>query len=248
MRVPIDVVIITWNDGPLLDVAVGSALASEDVDVSVFVVDNGSEPPAAAADDPRVRLVRSDVNLGVSKGRNVGVREGCNELVCILDSDAALHPDTLTGLANALLESDDVGLVGPVFRGQNPEDSGGAAPTLSLKLARALRHTASYRTTRREGDVRWDVDFVIGACQLFRRSAYEAVGGIDERWFYGPEDADFCMRIKDAGWRVVQCGDVVCDHPPRRRNRQLLTRRGLAHAKAVIGFLWRHRAFQGVDG
>jgi hypothetical protein len=248
MSASIDVVIITWNDGSLLHTAIESVLCSDGVDVKIYVVDNGSAPPASVPDDHRIHLIRSDENLGVSKGRNVGVRAGDGSFVCLLDSDAALHPETLAGLRDALIESDDIGLVGPVFAGQEPEESGGAAPTLSRKVARVFGRTSSYESTRQPDQARWDVDFVIGACQLFRRRAYDDVGGIDERWFYGPEDADFCMRMRNAGWSVRQCGDVVCDHPPRRRNRKLLTRRGIAHAKAVAEFLWRHRSYRGVDG
>lgn len=244
----IDVVILTWNDGPLLEGAVGSAIDSRDVDVTVFVVDNGSDPPAGLVPRPNVVLLRQEENLGVARGRNLGVRAGTSNLVCLLDSDARLHGDTLASLSTVLECDSDVGLVGPVFVDQRPEDSGGAAPTLGRKVARVLGRTSSYGSTRPVGSARWDVDFVIGACQLFRREAYDAVGGIDERWFYGPEDADFCIRLRDAGWRVMQCGDVVCDHPARRRNRRLFTRRGLAHSKAVAEFLWRHRRYRGVNG
>ncbi len=243
----VDVVILTWNDGALLERAVRSALDSEDVRATIVVVDNGSDPPAEVVVDPRVALVRLESNVGVSRGRNIGVRAGTASLVCLLDSDAVLHRRTLAVLADAGAVS-GVGLTGPVFSGQRPEDSGGAAPTLYRKVRRVLGWSASYGSTRDTRSNRWDVDFVIGACQLFRRDAYDAVGGIDERWFYGPEDADFCMRLREAGWRVVQCQDAACDHPPRRRNRRLLTRRGLAHAKAVAEFLWRHRHYEGVNG
>ena len=125
---PISVVILTWNDGAVLDIALKSALASESVDVEIVVVDNGSEPPAVVDTDPHVRLVRSAVNLGVSKGRNLGVRSGTGHLVCFLDSDAELEPRTLATLADAVESSPDIALAGPVFRDQEPEESGGRAP------------------------------------------------------------------------------------------------------------------------
>ena len=55
----VDVVILTWNDGPLLDAAVDSALVSQGVDVRVFVVDNGSDPPATvvASDEHTVAFL-----------------------------------------------------------------------------------------------------------------------------------------------------------------------------------------------
>lgn len=239
----VDVVILAWNDGELLDSAVASALASVGVDVTVTVVDNGSDEPVPPHPDPRVTVARSDHNLGVAAGRNRGVRLGKAPVVCILDSDARLEPECLGRLAEELLSAPEIGLVAPVFVGQAPEDSGGRAPGLAVKAARALNLRADYRSSRSPEDRAWDVDFAIGACQMFRRAAYEAVDGIDERYFYGPEDVDFCLRLREAGNRVRQVGDAACHHPPRRRFRNLATRRGVQHATAVVRHLWRHRRF-----
>jgi len=235
----VDVVILTWNDGEMLKAAVASALRSEGVDVNVIVVDNGSEPPAVVPDDPRVRLIRNDANLGVAPARNQGVRAGSAPIVCLLDSDARLHPGTLRALHSRL--DDDAALISPVFDGQAPEASGGRAPGVLRKASRALGLTEFYGSTRPSDRIpTWDVDFTIGACQLIRRRAFEQVGGLDSSIFYGPEDVDFCLRLKTAGWRVYQTSATSCHHPPRRRNRRLLTRRGMAHAIAVLKHLRRH--------
>jgi len=235
----IDVVILTWNDGAMLGEAVRSALASKSVDVIVTVVDNGSMPPAVVPDDPRVRLIRNETNLGVA-ARNQGVQDGTAPTICLLDSDARLHPDTLRLLWDRL--ADDTGLISPVFDGQAPEESGGRAPGLLRKASRAVGLTSVYGSTRPdERPTTWDVDFTIAACQLIRRQAYEQVGGLDWSIFYGPEDIDLCLRLKHGGWRVAQTTDSGCFHPPRRRNRNLFTRRGLAHALAVAKHLRRHR-------
>jgi GT2 family glycosyltransferase len=238
----VDVVVLTWNDGVKLDPAVSSALASADVHVRVVVVDNGSEPPATVPDDPRVRLVRNQVNRGVAAGRNQGVALGEAPLVCLLDSDAQLHPAALSTMAARLLDDPGVALVVPTYMGQSPEASAGKAPSGLRKIARGLNLRDDYAAVPRNPlDRWWDVEFGIGACQLFRRKAYAAVNGIDESWFYGPEDVDFCLRLRAADHRVVQVADELCDHPPRRRFRRVLTRRGLDHSVAIAAYLWRHR-------
>lgn len=238
----VDVVILTWNDGALLAAAVDSALASTGVDVRVIVVDNASEPPATVPDDPRVTLVRNVDNRGVAPGRNQGAALGSSPFVCFLDSDARLLPPTLDRLLEHLVGDGRVALTAPVFVGQPAEASAGRAPSLSDKALRLLDLRTTYRPVRATGPS-WDVDFAIGACQLVRRTAFEAVGGFDETYFYGPEDVDLCLRLREAGLRVVQVADAACHHPPRRRNRSILTRRGVHHAEAVVRHLWRHRGF-----
>jgi len=238
---PVDVIILTWNDGELLDGAVQSALAQTGVDARVTVVDNGSDPPAVVADE-RVRMIRSDDNLGVGRGRNLGVTNTESQFVCFLDSDARLHPDALTHLVAPLVDDDSVGLTAPVFSGQRPEASAGRAPTVRRKIARALNRTDVYERVPGQGAVaHCDVDFTIGACQVFRRAAFDAVGGVDDTAAFGPEDVDFCLRIRDAGWRVLQVAAAGCDHPPRRAFKGLATARGIKHARAVLRHFWRHR-------
>lgn len=243
-RPAVDVVVLTWNDGDRLRIAVASALESTGVDVRVQVVDNGSELPLALPDTGAVEVVRNEQNRGVAPGRNQGVHLGTASYVCFLDSDARLHPDCLAKLSEPLESNSDVGLAAPVFTDQAPEASAGRAPSLGRKVRRVLNLTDSYASARVEGQPWWDVDFAIGACQLFRRAVFDEVDGLDESYFYGPEDVDFCLRIREHGWRVVQVAAARCDHPPRRRNRRLLTRRGLRHAWAVSRHLWRHRAFR----
>ncbi len=238
----IDVVVLTWNDGALLGEALRSVLESSDVDVSVIVVDNGSDPPATVPDDARARLLRNTTNRGVAAARNQGARAGSAPLLCLLDSDARLQPAALRCMADILTADAGVAVVGPVFVGQPPEASGGKAPTLRTKLARVVDLRSTYLPSERSGPT-WDVDFCIGACQLIRREAWDAIGGLDESYFYGPEDVDFCLRLHEAGWRVVQTSDAAVHHPPRRRNKRVLTRRGLRHAWAVARHQWRHRHF-----
>lgn len=239
----IDVVILTWNDGGLLDCAVDSVHASIGVRVRCIVVDNGSDPPARPVLADTDLLVRLETNSGVAAGRNIGARHATAPLVCFLDSDAVLRPDTLRVLSDALLRDPDLALVAPVFDGQEPTDSGGLAPTFGRKLGRVTGRTDAYEPGRPHSGL-IGVDFAIGACQLFRREAFDHVDGLDERYFYGPEDADFCMRLRLDGWRVAQVPAARCEHPPRRRNRGVLTVGGLRHAVAVLRFLWRHRRYR----
>jgi len=244
--VNVDVVMLTWNDGDALTAAIESVLASSGVSVKLIVVDNASEPPAVVPDDPRVSLVRNEENRGV-RARNQGAALADSEWLAIVDSDVRLEATTLHGLVNELERDGDVALAAPVFTDQPATASAGRAPTLARKLARGIGLTSTYGDTRPAGEPRvWDVDFSITACVVLRRSAFDAVGGLDERYFYGPEDVDLCLRLRSAGWRIVQVADANCVPPAGRRNRRLLTRRGLQHGMAIARHLWRHRHYQSV--
>ncbi len=240
---PVDVVVLTWNDGELLDRAVASVHASTGVEVRLVVVDNGSWPPARV--EGPATVIRNEFNRGVAAGRNQGIAAASAPMVCLLDSDAELRPGALGRLVAELVET-DAALVVPVFEGQAPEASAGLAPSLGRKVARVLGRSASYAPAREASSLEgsagsWPVEFGIGACQLFRRRWWEEVDGIDESFFYGPEDVDFCLRILDAGGAVRQVAGAPVHHPPRRRHRRPINAAGLRHAWAVGRYLVRHR-------
>jgi GT2 family glycosyltransferase len=239
----VDVVVLTWNDGELLDAAVRSALASRGVDVRLIVVDNGSDLPPELPADSRISLLANPANVGVAAGRNQGAASGESEFVCFLDSDAQLYPESLSRLLAPLVADERVALSVPVFTGQAAEASAGRAPSTTDKVLRVMNLREGYRRVPTDG-AWWDVDFGIGACQLVRRSDFLAAGGFDASYFYGPEDVDLCLRLRESGRKVVQVGGARCDHPARRRFRGLLTQRGLQHGWAVARHLWRHRHFR----
>lgn len=240
----IDVVVLTWNDAEDARAAVASALASPGVEVRVVVVDNGSDVPFAS-DDASVEVLRSATNLGVGGGRNHGATAGEAPFLCFLDSDAVLEPACLERLVAPMVEEPDVGLTAPVFAGQAIEIGAGRAPSMARKIARGFGLTDTYRAVPHGDGRRWDIDFAIGACQLVRRSAFDAIGGIDDSARFGPEDLDMCLRLGDAGFRRVQVADAVCDHVARRSSRKLLSRRGLDHAKALVRHYWNRRSVGG---
>ena len=48
-----------------------------------------------------------------------------------------------------------------------------------------------------------DFSAVTGACLLVKASVYDAVGGLDEQFAVAFNDVDFCLRVRDAGYRIA---------------------------------------------
>ena len=64
---------------------------------------------------------------------------------------------------------------------------------------------------------------------MIRRKAFESLGGFDERFFLYWEDADFCFRLKGAGWSVV--------YNPGERVTHLTGRSSVkAHRRSLLAF------------
>lgn len=182
----------------------------------VIVVDNTprGEPGADAwfPDDGAVRLTRPGVNEGLAGALNRGVKlAGDATALLLLDQDSA-PPDGLVERLARHLVDDGIGIAAPA-----PWDA---------DATRYLDPRASRRP------VVADLPVVITSGMLVRRAVLDAVGPFREDFFVDGIDQDFCLRVRRAGWRVVQDRSVLLPHhlgDTRWRGRGALRLRSTQH-------------------
>jgi len=195
----------------------------------VILVDNGSSDgtaDAVAERFPEVEVVRRPTNEGLP-ARNHGLRRARGRFRMFLDTDATLTPGALQTLVSALGAAPRAGLAGPrlVYPNGALQLSTRRFPPLMLPLLRRppLGRFFEQGPTVRHHTMADDphdrlrrVEYVLGACQLFRPEAQAAAGEIDERIWFGHDDADWCFRIRLAGWDVLYVPDAQVVHDYRR--------------------------------
>ena len=225
----------------------------------LFLVDNGSGDGTADAVEsafPAAQVVRLPRNVGVA-ARNEGLRRARGRMRMFLDSDARLTPGALPELAAYLDANPGVGLVGPRLVDESGELQLSARrfpPRLIPLLRRPPleRFFADSSTVRRHlmaderHDVTREVEYVLGACQLFTARAQEAAGEIDPHIFFGPDDVDWCFRIRSAGLAVVYHPAATVVHAYRRTSAaRPLSRIAFEQAWAFARFQWKWRRERG---
>jgi glycosyltransferase involved in cell wall biosynthesis/GT2 family glycosyltransferase len=215
----VDVVVVTHNSAGHLP----SALDALPAGAAVVVVDNASSDDSAdMARGLGARVVTNEVNAGFAAAANQGAALGDRPVIVFLNPDASVSAGDLRRLVDALDHEPGLAVVSPRLvtsdgdqRVDWPYPSAGRAwreavlTSLPSRTGHLLRRkpTAQMPRTRR---VRRG--FVIGACFVVRRAAFEAVGGFDARfWLYG-EEADLCERLERAGWEIGVVEDAVAHH------------------------------------
>jgi N-acetylglucosaminyl-diphospho-decaprenol L-rhamnosyltransferase len=132
------------------------------------------------------------VGFGVNHNRAFG--HCTSELFCVLNPDIELtDPDALARLVQRLAEP-DVGCAYPLL--VNPDGSRQNEREVTTPMALLRRHLL-----RRPAQ---HVDWVNGAFLMVRSSVWRSLGGFDEGFFMYCEDADFCLRLQLAGWRLAR--------------------------------------------
>ncbi|UCH83588.1 MAG: glycosyltransferase family 2 protein [Candidatus Latescibacterota bacterium] len=206
----VTVVVLTWN-GKRLTLECLESLAKLTYDnIDIVVVDNASTDGTADAISDvygdRVTVIVNDANLGFAGGNNVGIQHALSagaEYILLLNNDTLVDPGMAGALADALSGSADIGIVGPKIYYASPPDqiwyAGGR-----INLARGTaRHIGIRETDTGQYDTVKDVDYVTGCALMARREVIERIGFLDTAFEAYYEDADFCMRARQAGYRII---------------------------------------------
>lgn len=215
----VGVVIVNFNAGEHLARCVGSLAPSlANHDWQAVVVDNASADGSAGAAreaGPRVALVESGANVGFARAVNAGAGHVGGEFLLLLNPDCRLEPGVVDALVAELEAHPACGVAAPgvVDEDGTPQGNARGDPSMLTGLfgrssrlrrwlpgARASRQNVILPSTLAPGETSIAVDWVAASCALVRRTAFDAVGGLDEGYFLYWEDADFCRRLRRAGW------------------------------------------------
>jgi N-acetylglucosaminyl-diphospho-decaprenol L-rhamnosyltransferase len=209
MVADLTVIIVSWNTRDLTRQCLQSLRPWPDL-MEVIVVDNASTDGSVdlvATEFPEVKLIRNRDNVGFARGNNQGIAVSSGRYVLLLNSDTIVKPQALTDLVLYMDHHAGVGAVCPrllTAHGEPQAFAFGSDPSIGYLLKRGLHRLLQHRAIH---DWRTDqiqpVDWVSGACLLVRHAVIDQVGGLDENIFMYFEDADWCKRIRQAGWQVM---------------------------------------------
>jgi N-acetylglucosaminyl-diphospho-decaprenol L-rhamnosyltransferase len=204
-RLPVDVVVVTWNSRAMV-LRCLEALHASSVE-HVVVVDNASSDGTAEAirsRHPDVELLRLEREQGLASAYNRGAERGSAELVLFLNDDVLVEKSSLRALIAALVER--TGAVAAAGRLVDPHDGRTQTEYLPQRFPTLATLAASLAGRRRrrsavdgDGDEALPVDQPPGACLVVRREAFESIGGWDEDFAFWYEDVDLTKRLHSRG-------------------------------------------------
>ena len=213
----LSVLIVNYNGERFLDACLESVRRHLRMDHEIVVVDNASSDGSVErlrTHHPDVRVVVSPVNGGFAAGNNLGARVARGRYLLLLNNDTVVESplDPMVGLMDREPGLGALGCSLVYADGRRQESIGlehsagrlllswaGLQPLLPGNLARRTLSALDPAYAAERVPAHW----VSGACLLTRRTLWERLGGLDERYFMYVEDTDYCRRVRQAGAQVA---------------------------------------------
>ena len=222
-------------------------------DLEVIIVDNGADARRLGmimtSLAPHLNLIRLEDRgpFNFSRLINAGVRRSQGDVIVLLNDDVEpVESDWLNRMVGSAM-ADDVGCVGArlLYPDRTIQHAG-----VMLGLSGVCGHLwkgLSEEEARTIPQIMMPGGrmAVTGACLAVRRDIFDTVGGLDEKAFaVAFNDVDFCLRVREAGYRTIYRGDAVLIHHESQSrgpdDETAARRRRLARETATFLDRWKH--------
>lgn len=255
-NIKLSIIIVSWN---VKDDLVRCLLSIKDnqpcITYEVIVVDNASKDGTTDSIRPlfpSVHIINNGENRGFAAGNNRGIELSKGQYILLLNPDTIIHQNSLDTLVEFMEANEDVGACGPELL--NPDGTVQASVRCFPSFRGALHRHTSFKslTIFKNAYKKWmlkdfkydkqaDVDQVMGAALLTRRTVLDKVGKMDETFFMYYEEVDLCYRIKQAGWRVVFLPEARITHVGGRSSEQIPVEKHIMAMTSLLKFFRKHR-------
>ena len=200
-------------------------LKSDNIFLETIVVDNfssdGSQEALSKIKD--INFIQNQDNLGYAGGNNVGanyaIKRGA-DAVLILNNDTIVDQKLILNLVTVLDKGDIISPKIYFAKGFEFHRSRYASKNLGKVIWSAGgeidwsnvlgKHLGVDEVDKGQFAKRKQITFATGACIFVKREVFEKIGYFDEKYFLYLEDMDFCVRAKNAKFKIIfEPGAVV---------------------------------------
>lgn len=235
----VGIVIVNYNGAKYQNDCIKSLYDMDYDSFEIIVVDSGSKDNSIQMLRdvyPKVHVLEMNDNIGVAAGNNVGIKysiELGTEYTLLLNNDVEVDKELLTIL---MQNADKTTAVVPKIYYYEPKDvlwyAGG-----ELGWEKELASHRGYgKKDIGEFDEMREITYAPTCCMLIHNSIFEKVGMIDETIFMYYDDTDFCVRMYEAGIKLLYCPKAKLWH-------KVSSSSGGQESKITIYYMYRNQLY-----
>ena len=212
----ISIIIVNYNVKKHLELCLKKITESVLVpEYEIILIDNASDIGIEEFKSDKINVFSLNENLGFSKAVNFGISHSIGDTILLLNPDTLIKNDTISLLSMYLNTDLNVGVVGcKVLNTDGTYQLSSKRKFPNIKVLFSLffklnfvlprsKFFGAYNYTFKSHDELLEVDSISGSCMMFKKDVFQKIDKFDENYFLYFEDTDFCLRLKDAGYKVV---------------------------------------------
>lgn len=215
-KIDLSIIIVNWKSKDFLHKCLESIFEhTKALSFEIVVIDNASFDGCGemlAQHFPSVRFTQSNENLGFSRANNLGFQISRGEMVLFLNPDTELIGPAINELFNALSRDSSAGAVGAKLLNSDGTLQLSCIQSFPTVLNQILDADILRRWFPRlwlwgmaplfsSSETPSEVEAIVGACVMLRRSVFHYVGGFDPGYFMYAEDIDLSFKVRQAGFK-----------------------------------------------
>ena len=223
----LDIIIVNWNSGILLEKCINAlklSLLKEETVLSIFIIDNASSDDSLIkiTSDKNIMVIKNHINRGFAAASNQGLKVAKSEYVLLLNPDTEVNSYSIQSTIDFMKSNSDVSVMGC----KHLDNLGNIQPSCSrffslknffnevvglTRLSSKQFHPATIMTDWNHKESRY-VDQVMGAYMFIRRDILKEIDLLDERFFVYFEDMDLSLRVNRIGLKTYYNSDIQIYH------------------------------------
>lgn len=212
----IGVVIVNYNGASYQNAALKTIYESSYTNYEVIIVDSASKDDSielAKREYPQAHYLLQGENVGVAKGNNIGIKYAIEELdteyVLLINNDIELDTHTFEYLVE---RADNRTITVPKIYYYEPHDMLWFAGGEMYWNRGESGHIGNFEIDKGQYNEEHVVGYSPTCCMLIHRDVFEKIGYIDETVFMYFDDTDLCVRMNDAGFKILYVPSAVMWH------------------------------------
>ncbi len=214
----IAIILVNYNGKEYNEECIKSIFNSSYDNLEVIVVDNDSKDgsPELLREQfgNKINLIMTGKNLGFSGANNIGISKalenGC-EYVVLLNNDTLIDKDLISNMIKASKEENNAVISPKIYYYDDKNIIWSAGADMKWKKGltdqRGINQKDDGSYNKRE-----EVEFGTGCCLLIPVEVIKKVGYLTDDYFLYYEDTDYCMRVRENGFKIVYEPTAVLYH------------------------------------
>ncbi|MCL2859205.1 MAG: glycosyltransferase family 2 protein [Oscillospiraceae bacterium] len=189
----------------------------KEMNYEIIVVDNKSTDNSVEElkKIDEIILLESERNGGFAYGNNIGIKYAIDkgaEYILLLNNDTIIELNCISLMYKILNENDDMGMIGCRIMYYNNKElinyMGG-----EINWFKGIVVVKDKLTIYKENNRSFSyTNFITGCCMLIKKEVIDKAGYLPEDYFMYYEDVEYCVKVKDAGYKLGICYNAVIYH------------------------------------